>query len=117
MRISGRLRVYFIDIRFYNKRKKESNSKEKKVFPLDREFNSTPFSSPLSRICFVCEDGQIQYYISVAKMNSLKNVAAKVKHSPQVIRKTFAGSPSPYAKVTEGEKSKGTGKCFLKYGI
>ncbi|RMX39626.1 hypothetical protein pdam_00004030 [Pocillopora damicornis] len=42
-------------------------------------------------------------------MNSLKTVAAKVKHSPQVIRKTFsgAGSPSPYAKVTEGEKSKG----------
>ncbi|KAL9969174.1 hypothetical protein ACROYT_G021359 [Oculina patagonica] len=40
-------------------------------------------------------------------MDSLKFVAAKVKHSPQVIRKTFSGSQSPYAKVIEGEKSKG----------
>lgn len=40
-------------------------------------------------------------------MDSLKFVAAKVKHSPQVIRKTFSSSHSPYAKVLEGEKSKG----------
>lgn len=40
-------------------------------------------------------------------MDSLKFMAAKVKHSPQVIRKTFASSQSPYAKVLEGEKSKG----------
>lgn len=40
-------------------------------------------------------------------MDSLKSVAAKVKHSPQIIRKTFSGSPRPYAKVLEGEKSKG----------
>lgn len=40
-------------------------------------------------------------------MNSLKTVAEKVKHSPQVIRKTFSSSHSPYAKVLEGEKGKG----------
>ena len=40
-------------------------------------------------------------------MDSLKFVAAKVKHSPQVIRKTFSSSHSQYAKVLEGEKSKG----------
>ena len=45
--------------------------------------------------------------INKTKMDSLKFVAAKVKHSPQVIRKTFSGSHSPYAKVLEGEKSKG----------
>ena len=41
------------------------------------------------------------------KMDSLKSVASKVKHSPQVIRKTFASSQKSYCKVTEGEKSKG----------
>ena len=45
--------------------------------------------------------------INKTKMDSLKFVAAKVKHSPQVIRKTFSSSHSPYAKVLEGEKSKG----------
>lgn len=40
-------------------------------------------------------------------MHSLKSVAEKVKHSPQVIRKTFSSSHSSYAKVLEGEKSKG----------
>lgn len=45
--------------------------------------------------------------LNKTKMDSLKFVAAKVKHSPQVIRKTFSSSHSPYAKVLEGEKSKG----------
>lgn len=45
--------------------------------------------------------------LNKTKMNSLKTVAEKVKHSPQVIRKTFSSSHSPYAKVLEGEKSKG----------
>ncbi|XP_068698969.1 low density lipoprotein receptor adapter protein 1-like [Montipora foliosa] len=40
-------------------------------------------------------------------MDSLKTVAAKVKHSPQIIRKTFANPQKSYNKVTEGEKVKG----------
>lgn len=40
-------------------------------------------------------------------MDSLKTVAAKVKHSPKVIRKTFANPQKSYNKVTEGERAKG----------
>jgi len=42
-------------------------------------------------------------------MDSLKTVASKVKHSPQIIRKTFSSSQKSYSKVTEGEKAKGKG--------
>ena len=41
------------------------------------------------------------------KMDSLKSVASKVKHSPQVIRKTFSSQQKSYSKVTEGERPKG----------
>lgn len=40
-------------------------------------------------------------------MDSLKTVASKVKHSPQVIRKTFSSSQQSYSKVTEGKKITG----------
>lgn len=40
-------------------------------------------------------------------MDSLKSVASKVKHSPQVIRKTFSSQQKSYSKVTEGERPKG----------
>ena len=45
--------------------------------------------------------------LNKTKMNSLKTVAEKVKHSPQVIRKRISSPHSSYAKVLEGEKSKG----------
>ena len=45
-------------------------------------------------------------------MDSLKTVASKVKHSPQIIRKTFANPQKSYNKVTEGEKVKGRSDCL-----
>lgn len=74
-----------------------------------RLFPSSPSPSPSPTGEFARLYLTVRDILFKSKMNSLKTVAAKVKHSPQVIRKTFsgAGSPSPYAKVTEGEKSKG----------
>lgn len=49
-------------------------------------------------------------------MDSLKVFAAKVKSSPQIIRKTFASSAyDSYAKVSGEDKLKGKGKyCEMK---
>lgn len=48
-------------------------------------------------------------------MDSLKTVASKVKHSPQVIRKTFSSSQQSYSKVTEGKKI--TGKDWFLFTV
>lgn len=76
------------------------HTRHRKLFESD-----VTIPSPLRR-AFVASS-RPALIINKTKMDSLKFVAAKVKHSPQIIRKTFSSSHSPYAKVLEGEKSKG----------
>ena len=65
-------------------------------------------------IVWLTRDSQLRALPASDKMDSLKTVAAKVKHSPKVIRKTFANPQKSYNKVTEGERAKGRSEACVQ---